>query len=100
MHGVALQARAAGRVRLADQAAVSFLSAASPNSEIIRFRLSAITWRLISALTLQSVLARKCVAPIQALIVENGCSTVRLRMVMAFGMLSSRPPHHRFCRQL
>lgn len=39
---------------------------------------------------LGSVLVRKCVAPIQALMVPKGCSAVRRRMVMAFGMRSSR----------
>ena len=48
---------------------------------ITRFRLYARTCKLISALTLGSRRHKKWVAPIQALIVPNGCSTVRLRTV-------------------
>jgi len=44
-----------------------------------RFMLYASTCELTSVLTFSIVLARKCVAPIQALIVPNGCSTVCLR---------------------
>src|ERR1700686_1541745 len=47
-------------------------------------------WRLISVRTLSSVLVRKWVAPIQALRVPNGCSTVCRRTPMASGMRSSR----------
>ena len=42
---------------------------------IIRFMLYANTCRLISVLTRSSVFVRKCVEPIQAFSVPNGCST-------------------------
>src|SRR5204862_3295830 len=48
------------------------------------------TWRLISVRTLSRVRVRKWVAPIQALRVPNGCSTVCRRTPMASGMRSSR----------
>ena len=57
---------------------------------ITRFRLYARTCKLISALTLGSRRHKKWVAPIQALIVPNVCSTVRLRTVISVGSCSSR----------
>jgi len=57
---------------------------------ITRFRLYASTCKLISALTRGSRRHKKWVAPIQALIVPNGCSTVRLRTVISVGSCSSR----------
>src|SRR5881392_706055 len=48
------------------------------------------TWRLISVRTLSRVRVRKWVAPIQALRVPNGCSTVCRRTPMASGIRSSR----------
>src|SRR5215469_6223697 len=47
-------------------------------------------WRLISVRTLSRVRVRKWVAPIHALRVPNGCSTVWRRTPMASGMRSSR----------
>src|ERR1700736_6612108 len=48
------------------------------------------TRRLISVRTLSRVRVRKWVAPIQALRVPNGCSTVCRRTPIASGMRSSR----------
>src|ERR1700684_705594 len=42
----------------------------------------------MSAATFGSVLVRKCVAPMRAFIVPNGCSTVSRRCRMAWGLLS------------
>ena len=53
---------------------------------IIRFMLYASTCRLISVLTRSSVLVRKCVEPIQAFSVPNGCSTVARRIRIASGL--------------
>ena len=52
------------------------MSAPVPMIRITRFKLYARTCRLISADTFGKVLQRKCVAPIQDLMVPNGCSAV------------------------
>jgi hypothetical protein len=54
-----------------------------PLVAMIRRRLEASTCRRISVLTAFSTLHRKWVAPIQALMVANGCSTVSRRIAMA-----------------
>jgi hypothetical protein len=49
------------------------------------FEVEARTWRLISVLTRFNVRVRKCVEPIQALMVPNECPTVCRRMRMISG---------------
>src|SRR5450830_1167302 len=71
-------------------ALITFINAPTPNILIIRFMLYARTCKLISVLTRALVLVRKCVAPIQALMVPNGCSTVLLRIRIASGVRSNR----------
>ena len=44
----------------------------------------------ISVATCRSLFILKCVAPIQALMLPNGCSTVERRTIIASGLLSSR----------
>ena len=61
-----------------------------PNIVTIRFMLYASTCKLISALTRSRVLVRKCVDPIQDLMVPKGCSTVWRRMRIASGVWSKR----------
>ncbi len=58
------------------RAALAAISGLIPMMFMTRVRLSARTERAISAPTFGSVLVRKCVAPMRAFIVPNGCSTV------------------------
>src|SRR5947207_11211181 len=69
---------------------IAAFSGPTPKILIIRLRLYARTWRLISVRTLSRVRVRKWVGPIQALRVPNGCSTVCRRTPMASGIRSSR----------
>jgi hypothetical protein len=59
-----------------DYARIAARSGTTPRIAIMRFRLYASTCKLISVLTFCHVFVRKCVAPIHALRVPNGCSTV------------------------
>jgi hypothetical protein len=61
------------------QAAIAAISGLIPTMFMTRVRLYARTERAISAATFGRVLVRKCVAPIRAFIVPNGCSTVSRR---------------------
>src|ERR1022692_425133 len=72
------------------QALIAAMSGAIPRICIARFRLYARTCKLISVLTRGNVLVRKCVAPIQALSVPKGCSTVCRRMRDALGVRFKR----------
>src|ERR1700730_18102771 len=63
---------------------------ATPKIFITRFRLYASTCKLISVLTRGNVLVRKCVAPIHALRVPKGCSTVCRRIRDARGVRFNR----------
>ena len=78
------------KIRIPDQARSASIKGPVPMIFITRFRLYARTCRLISALTLGSRRHKKCVVPIQALIVPNGCSAVRRRTCIASGLASSR----------
>src|SRR5271169_3819675 len=66
------------------------MSGAIPRICIARFMLYASTCKLISVLTRGIVLVRKCVAPIQALSVPKGCSTVWRLILDARGVRFSR----------
>jgi hypothetical protein len=55
------------------QATIAAISGLIPMMFITRVRLQARTERAISAATFGSVLVRKCVAPMWAFIVPNGC---------------------------
>jgi hypothetical protein len=70
------------------QATTASISGLVPT--ITRVRLYARTERAISVATVGSVLVRKCVAPMRAFIVPNGCSTVSRRWRMAFQFASRR----------
>ena len=72
------------------QALMAAIRVAIPTICITRFRLYASTCKLISVCTCSSVRIRKCLAPIQNLMVPKGCSTVCLRMRITFGLPSSR----------
>jgi hypothetical protein len=72
------------------KALMAFIIFAMPRRAIKRLKLYARTCRLISVATCSRPLVRKCVAPIQALIVPNGCSTVQRRVRIASGVCSSR----------
>ena len=65
------------------QARIDCISVRAPKMLIARFMLYASTCRLISVRTLGSVLVRKWVAPIHALMVPKGCSTIRRRQFEA-----------------
>lgn len=69
---------------------IPFSRASVPRIFIIRFMLYARTFKLISVLTFGSLFIRKCVAPIHALSVPKGCSTVLRRTFAASGRLISR----------
>src|SRR5450830_1670453 len=71
-------------------ALITFINVPTPSILIIRFMLYARTCKLISVLTRALVLVSKCVAPIHALMVPNGCSTVCRRIRIASGVRSSR----------
>lgn len=65
-------------------ALAALINALTPKIFMTRFRLYANTWRLISVLTFLNRFVVKCVAPIQALSVPKGCSTVcRLRRIIS-----------------
>jgi len=67
-------------------ACIAFMTVSDPSSLMTRFMLYASTCKLISVLTRSIVRVKKCVAPIQALIVPNGCSTVCLRIRIISGL--------------
>jgi hypothetical protein len=66
------------------------MSFSEPESLITRFMLWALTCRLISVFTCAMVRVRKWVAPIHALIVPKGCSTVCRQIRIIPGAWSSR----------
>jgi hypothetical protein len=55
---------------------IASINSLTPRIAITRFMLKASTFSAISVATLGSRFVRKCVAPIQHLIVPNGCSAV------------------------
>jgi hypothetical protein len=69
---------------------IAWISAVVPKIFIALFKLYANTCRLISVRTRGNVLVRKCVEPIHAFSVPNGCSTVCRRSRAACGVWSSR----------
>jgi hypothetical protein len=72
------------------QSLIAAMRGAIPRICIARLRLYASTCKLISVLTRGKVLVRKCVAPIHALSVPKGCSTVWRRIRAARGVRFSR----------
>src|SRR3546814_10966200 len=68
-----------GRAGGPNPARIAAIRGPVPRILMTRVRLQASTCRDISVATLGSLFIRKCVAPIRALMVPNGCSTVSNR---------------------
>ena len=81
------------RTALQGHSAYRFIASVNPRVPsilTILFMLYANTCKLISVFTLGSVFIRKCVAPIHAFSVPNGCSTVQRRNIASSGRSSRR----------
>jgi len=88
--GLTRRGQRACSVILATSGRMAAISGFTPRMFTTRVKLYARTASAISVATFGMVRVRKCVAPMRALIVPKGCSTVSRRRRMAFGSASRR----------